>query len=175
MREVAAGNRSGLETVYRMTSAKLLGVIIRLIPERELAEDVLQEVYLKVWRRAGRFDPALGSPISWLATIARNTAIDELRKTGRRPKPDEDTEMYLIADDAPAADDMLCEAQEYDAVRKCLEKLETKQRQSIRSAFFNGQTHAELAENTGVPLGTMKSWIRRGLSSLKGCLDRSHV
>lgn len=175
MKQVAAGDRSALETVYRMTSAKLLGVIIRLIPDRELAEDVLQEVYIKVWRRAGRYDPDLGSPISWLATVARNSAIDELRKVGSRPNLGEDTEMYLIADDAPPADEMLCEAEEYAAIRACLEKLEAKQRQSIRSAFFKGQTHAQLAEDTGVPLGTMQSWIRRGLSSLKGCLDRSHV
>ena len=169
LEKTATGSRSALETVFEMTSAKLLGIILPIVRDREVAEDVLQDVYLRVWRRAGRYDPDKGSAIAWLATIARNAAIDEVRRLGKRPEEGDDS-LELIADDGQSADEMLCEQEDHDAVRRCLDALEGDQRKSIRLAFFGGLTHSELAERVGVPLGTMKSWIRRGLASLKGCL-----
>lgn len=167
--QTADGSRAALHEVYAMTSAKLLGIIMQVVREREAAEDVLQDVFIKVWNRAGRYDPAIASPITWLAAIARNSAIDAVRKAGRSREIADDA-LPEVEDEAPLADDMLCAAQDADRLHKCLDGLQDDQRKSIRLAFFRGYTHTELAEKLGVPLGTMKSWIRRGLASLKGCL-----
>jgi RNA polymerase sigma-70 factor (ECF subfamily) len=130
---------------------------------------VLQEVYLRVWRRAGRFDSGKGSAIAWLATIARNCAIDEMR---RRPVPTSSGDELLdkIVDEGQPVDDRLCDREEQAAVQRCLEELQQDHRKSIRLAFFGGLTHSQLAERLNVPLGTLKSWIKRGLANLKVCL-----
>lgn len=167
---VAAGDRASLRTVYELTSAKLLGTILRIVPTRERAEDILQETFIKVWHRAGAFDPAMGSPITWLCTVARNTALNVVRADSRRGEVATDV-LPDIADDRVApADDWLCDLEDTAALSHCLEQLQPDQRRSIRMAFFEGLTHSELAERVDVPLGTMKSWIRRGLAGLRGCL-----
>ncbi|MBX7483119.1 sigma-70 family RNA polymerase sigma factor [Qipengyuania qiaonensis] len=167
---VAGGDRAALKTVYRLTSAKLFGTIIRIVPERERAEDILQDVYVKVWRRAGRFDGSKGSPITWLCTIARNTALNELRRDGRKVEPPADTLPEVEDSDALPADEWLCAMEESQALARCLQELSGDQRRSIRLAFFEGYSYSELAKKVDVPLGTMKSWVRRGLAGLKGCL-----
>lgn len=166
---VAGGNRAALREVYDMTSAKLLGVILRIMRDRDHAEDVLQDVYVKVWRRAARFDASRASPITWLCTIARNSAIDALRRTGKHGEAAGDS-LPEVEDEAPLAEDMLCDAEDHDRLVRCLEALGQDQRRSIRMSFYDGLTHSQLADRMSVPLGTLKSWIRRGLSSLKGCL-----
>lgn len=169
LHRVARGDRAALRSVYDETSAKLFGICLRISRDRELAEDVLQDVYLKVWRRAGRFDATKASPITWLAAIARNTAIDAIRKRGRRDEVSDDV-LADFVDDTPRADVLVEQGQERARVVDCLDTLEGEQKRSIREAFFGGLTYAELAERRGVPLGTMKSWIRRGLSRMKECL-----
>ena len=166
---VADGDRHALKVVYDLTAAKLLGVVMHIARDREQAEDILQEVFLKVWHRAGRFDGTQASPITWLCAIARNTAIDSVRKSGRRAQVGEDV-LPDIEDEAPRADQMLCSEEDSELLQQCLERLQDDHRRSIRMAFFRGYSHSELAERVGVPLGTVKSWIRRGLASLKGCL-----
>jgi RNA polymerase sigma-70 factor (ECF subfamily) len=167
--EVARGDRAALRETYDLTSAKLLGVILRITRDRETAEDVLQECYVKVWNRAGRFDPSRASPITWLCVIARNTAISQMRKTGRRDEV-AGPELPEVADDAPDAETFLCHAQDRAALRNCMDELQDDHRRAIRLAFFDGLSHSQLASKVGVPLGTIKSWIRRGLTGLKGCL-----
>lgn len=166
---VADGDRSALKRVYELTSSKLLGTILQIVRERDIAEDILQDVYLKVWSRAGRFDRAKASPITWLCVIARNTAIDYLRKAGRLKEVADDG-IPEIEDDAPNADAMLCDAEDSERLKICLDGLQDDHRRCIRMAFFRGYTHSELSQKLEVPLGTLKSWIRRGLASLKGCL-----
>ncbi|MEO5494521.1 MAG: sigma-70 family RNA polymerase sigma factor [Sphingomonas sp.] len=162
-------DRAAFQDIYRLTSAKLFGICLRICGERTGAEDVLHEVYLTIWKRAGAFEPGRASPISWLATIARNRSIDWVRARGSRPtRPIE--EAADIADDTP---DQLSVAQRDELSRRlhdCLDALEERQRDAIRTAFFDGMTYAELADAKGVPLGTMKSWVRRGLMQLKGCV-----
>ena len=172
MQRLASGERSALEDIYRATSAKLFGICLRILGDEKEAEDALQDVYISLWRRADRYDPARASPISWLATFARNRAIDRLRvgKVRRGSVPEE--EAAPVADRAPLAEELLIDAERQARVHTCLEALEEKQREAIRTAFFEGRTYAEIAETRGVPLGTMKSWVRRGLMKLKGCLEK---
>jgi RNA polymerase sigma-70 factor (ECF subfamily) len=165
---VAAGDRAALRIVYDLTAAKLFGVCLRISGDRESAEDILQDVYIKVWNRAGRFDAARASPITWLCAIARNTAIDARRASGRVMQPID--EAADIADDRPTAPEWIEADQERSRIVKCLGALNQQQGNAIRSAFYDGFTYAELAERMKVPLGTMKSWVRRGLIQLKACL-----
>lgn len=166
---VAAGERAALREVYSRTAAKLFGVCLRISQDREAAEDILQDVYLKVWNRAGRFDAGRASPISWLCAIARNAAIDWRRAQGRAVMVGEEMAAG-VADKAASAPERIEEAQMRARIFQCLEALEMRQGDAIRAAFFDGLTYAQLAERMKVPLGTMKSWVRRGLLQLRECL-----
>jgi RNA polymerase sigma-70 factor (ECF subfamily) len=167
---VAAGDRAALRLVYRDTSAKLFGVC--LLGEQAEAEDVLQDVYITVWRRAGNFDPGRASPITWLVAIARNRAIDRLRGTKnlRRMGPLDDG--LAVRDPAPSALDQFEAGEQHERLADCLGELEPRHAGAIRAAFLDGFTYEELARRVNVPLGTMKSWIRRSLMQLRACLER---
>jgi RNA polymerase sigma-70 factor (ECF subfamily) len=169
---VSGGDRTALQTVYRLTSAKLFGVCLRILGERSEAEDVLQEVYLTVWRKAGDFDAARASPMTWLIAIARNRAIDRLRaaRQSRNMAPIETA--GDVADDAPRADSMLENVQSSARLHGCLDELAEHENKALHGAFFDGNTYEELATRMRVPLGTMKSWIRRAMIKLKDCLER---
>ena len=167
---VGEEDRDAFAEVYRLTAAKLFGVCMRICGERQAAEDVLQEVYLMVWRRAGAYQRARGSPITWLATIARNRAID-WRRAQRPAAPLIGDIGDGIADPQPGAEAALLLDEHERRLHRCLDGLEDNQRQTIRAAFFGGLTYAELADQQGVPLGTAKSWVRRGLLRLRTCLD----
>ena len=168
---VSAGDRDSLKTVYDLTSSKLYGTIVRIVRSRERSEDLLQDVFVKVWTRAGRYDPDKGSPITWLSTLARNTALNDVRRVGRAREVSDEILPEVSDDDAMPADDWLCHMEDCEALRRCMEELQNDHRRSIRMAFFEGYSYSQLAERIEVPLGTMKSWIRRGLSALKGCLS----
>ncbi len=169
---IPGGDRAALQTVYRLTSAKLFGIAIRILGERSEAEDVLQEVYVTVWRKAATFDAARASPMTWLIAIVRNRAIDRLRagRQNRRMEPIDVADE--VADTAPAADSALESAQDHARLHGCLDGLEARERNALRGAFFDGNTYDELAERMKVPLGTMKSWIRRAMIKLKSCLEQ---
>ncbi len=169
---IPAGDRAALQTVYRLTSAKLFGVALRILGERGEAEDVLQEVYMTVWRKAADFDAARASPMTWLIAIARNRAIDRLRatRTSRRMAPIEAA--AELADGAAGADAALEQAQDNARLHECLGGLSDRERNALRAAFFEGNTYEELAARMKVPLGTMKSWIRRAMIKLKVCLEQ---
>lgn len=169
--QAGQGDRSAFRTVYEATSAKLFGVCLRILPDRQSAEDVLQDTYVTVWRKAASFDASRASPITWLVTIARNRAIDRLRSATpmRNAAPVE--EAHDLADAGPLASETVEQADEAARLNGCLETLEDKARAVIRTAFFEGATYDELAKRENVPLGTMKSWIRRGLLRLRSCLE----
>lgn len=169
LQRVARGDRAGLREVYALTSAKLMGVCLRICQDRDVAEDIMQDVYWKIWNRAGRYDPARASPITWLCTIARNTAIDWRR--AHPPLATVGVEAALgVGDDRPPADQGIEADQRSARIVECLDALEDRQQAAIRSAFFEGLSYPELAARAAVPLGTMKSWVRRGLLQLRGCL-----
>ena len=164
-----AEDRGAFRTLYDLTSAKLFGVCLRICGDRQAAEDVLSEVYLTIWKRAGAFEPGRASPISWLATIARNRAIDWRRSAGRAA-PARIEDIAELADDRASAEDTMLVDERAAQLHLCLDQLDQRQRDAIRTAFFDGLTYAELAARDAVPLGTMKSWVRRGLLRLKDCL-----
>lgn len=168
---VAQQDREALRTVYAMTSAKLHGVCLRICIDRGAAEDVLQNVYLKVWQRAGSFDPAKASAIAWLCAIARNAAID-WRRSQRYEDPLPADLADTLADDSadPSAD--LARSGERAQIFACLEELEPIRAMAIKAGFYQGLSYPEIAEAMDKPVGTVKSWIRRGLMQLKECLSR---
>ena len=165
------GDRTALEQVYSATRVKLYGICLRILGDRKEAEDALQDVYVNLWQRAGRYDPERASPIAWLATFARNRAIDRLRKGKVREGAVAVEEAAPLADETPLADDLLIDAERAARVHACLGKLDDPARSNIRAAFFEGRTYGELAQAQDVPLGTMKSWIRRGLMKLRECME----
>jgi RNA polymerase sigma-70 factor (ECF subfamily) len=169
--EVAGGSRDAFEHLYQRTSSKLFGVCLRLMPDRAEAEDVLQEVYVGIWHKAGQFDPARASAITWLAMIARNKAIDRLRAMPAANRQASVEVAELVAD--PSASPLQDAEASNDRARldHCMEQLDGQRRSLIRTAFFDGATYEELAQRIGSPLGTVKSWIRRGLLQLRTCLE----
>ena len=172
MKRLADGEKSALEDVYRLTHVKLFGICYRILDDRKEAEDALQDVYITLWRNAARYDAKRASPIAWLATFARNRAVDRLRSGKVRRGAVPVDEAAPLPDDAPAADAMLIDEERSARVHSCIETLDEPQRGAIRTAFLEGRTYAELAERENVPLGTMKSWIRRGLLKLRECMER---
>jgi RNA polymerase sigma-70 factor (ECF subfamily) len=171
MPRIADGDRAALRQLYQATSAKLFGVCLRILSNRDESEDVLQEVYITIWRRADRFEASRASVMAWISTIARNRAIDRLRARGPLAYTEPVEEME-IADEAPRAEALLEAAQSGEALGKCLSELDDRTEKVIRTAFFEGVTYEALAARMDTPLGTVKSWIRRGLLKLKGCLER---
>jgi len=180
----ALGERAAFAALYQATSAHLLGVVLRIQKDRAQAEDVLQEVYVNVWRAAQGFDATLSQPLTWLTSIARNRAIDSLRRRQSEPTTvstsvgldDDEHDMlqdFASADAGPL--DTLVQASDARALRGCLGALSGEQQQSLALAFYQGLSHAEVAEHLRQPLGTVKSWVRRGLLALKGCLERGEA
>lgn len=164
----AAADRVAFRTLYRDTSAKLMGVLLRMLKERAEAEDALQEVYTRVWLRAARFDPAKGRGMTWLIAIARNLAIDRLRA---RPEAASDDGLDTVQDATPRAETRLIAKGEARRMADCFETLEPDRAQAVRGAYLDGMSYLDLAARHGVPLNTMRTWLRRSLLKLKECLD----
>lgn len=165
---VAGGDRAALQFIYKQTTAKLFGVCLRILPDKAEAEDVLQEVYVTVWRRAGTFDPDRGSPIAWLAAIARNKSIDRLRSGTRRVKSLEDA--VDVIDTTPSALSAVITDETQRRLMECIDGLDPRDASAIRETFLDGATYEKLASRLSIPLGTIKSRIRRSLVQLRECL-----
>jgi RNA polymerase sigma-70 factor (ECF subfamily) len=173
------GDRAAFATLYERSSAHLLAVVLRINRDRGQAEDILQEVYVKVWAAAQSFDAAQSQPLTWLTSIARNRAIDSLRRLQTQPQlqtlnatNDEDPDVYdTVADDAAGPLELLSRASDARALTHCMQGLSAQQRQSVALAFYDGLSHAEVADKLRQPLGTVKSWVRRAMQSLKSCLE----
>jgi len=183
MSRAALGDRGAFARLYDLTSGHLYAVVLRIQRDRALAEDLLQEVYVNVWRSVGSFDAAQSQPMTWLTSVARNKAIDSLRRAQSQPvmqsvhRDDDDDERpdldQQLVDESPGPADLLSQAGDARLLDTCMQGLTAPQRQSVALAFFDGLSHAEVAAHLHQPLGTVKSWVRRALLSLKECLERA--
>lgn len=173
---VAARDATALRALYDQTAAKLLGLAMRVIPQRELAEDVLQETFLTVWRAAPDYRAALSPPMAWLGLIVRSRALDSLRRRAaeRVPLTDEldDVLADTLAGDAPDPLDTTLASEQAWALHQCLGRLEGRQREVVSLAYLRDLSHGDLARQLQLPLGTVKTWIRRGLDQLRQCMAR---
>lgn len=168
----AGGDKEAFARLYSESSGRLMAIALRMVGRRDLAEDILQEAYVAIWRKAKQFDHTRGRAFTWLAAIVRYRAIDRLRADNRETRDavfldDSDSELPEFAD----ADQPL-DVPEAMAVRDCLGRLQKDQRKAIALAYYHGFTHEELAERLETPLGTVKSWVRRGLLQLRNCLEQ---
>lgn len=163
-------DRGAFDALYRQTSAKLFGVCLRVLNNRAEAEEALQEVYVKIWNKADRFSVSDLSPITWLVAVARHHAIDRARAR-RQPAVDIDTALE-VADPAPGPEDAAVAANEKARIQQCLDELDKDRAAAVRGAYLHGESYAELAQRRGVPLNTMRTWLRRSLIKLRECLER---
>ncbi|WP_432255913.1 sigma-70 family RNA polymerase sigma factor [Limimaricola sp. AA108-03] len=171
---VALGDRVAFGALYDATSAKLFGICLRVLNDRAEAEDALQEIFVKLWHNAGRYQVNGLSPMTWLITIARNHAIDRLRarrKAESRGGGDMDA-VADLADASPGPEALAVAASENQKIDRCMSELEPDRAAAVRGAYLTGESYAELAERHGVPLNTMRTWLRRSLMRLKECLTR---
>jgi RNA polymerase sigma-70 factor (ECF subfamily) len=166
--KVAKGDRAALRAVYVRQSTRLFGVAMAILRDRTAAADVLQDAFLKLWARARQFDPARGHAEAWIGAIVRHAALDVARSRGREMLSDDPSLGDAAVD--PDALDALLASESGRRLRDCLARLEPRNRQGIVLAFVYGLSHPEVAARLDQPLGTVKSWIRRGLFSLRECL-----
>lgn len=171
----ARKDRSAFRELFEISGPKLFGVCLRICREKPLAEDAAQDAFVEIWRKAGDFDPARGNANAWMSVIARNRAIDLVRRRGRSPSwgggskggEDEDDRIAALPDLSKAADG----GAETIALGECLARLETAQREMVMLAYCEGYSREELSARFDAPVNTVKTWLRRGLATLKNCLD----
>jgi RNA polymerase sigma-70 factor (ECF subfamily) len=168
--KVARRDRQAFAELYDATAPQLFGVALRIIGRRDLAEEVLQESFVAVWERAGDYSAARGAPLTWLTTIVRHRAIDQLRRSASRAEDrtaSEEVLHALVAGEAYSTD----RGAQLGALQRCLDELDVEPRRAVLLAYVYGLTHEELAGRLGAPMGTIKSWVRRSLARLKRCLE----
>ncbi|MES2751805.1 MAG: sigma-70 family RNA polymerase sigma factor [Pseudomonadota bacterium] len=158
----AVGDRSALQMIYDSEAARMIGVARRILFRQDLAEEAVHDAFVRIWHGAGGFDPHRGSALGWLYAIARNRALTIYRNEHRYDHDDG------VQDVVP--DDAIARLPETSALRKCLEKIERPRRDVVVLAYVHGMSHGELAARLKVPLGTVKSWVRRSLMSLQECM-----
>jgi RNA polymerase sigma-70 factor, ECF subfamily len=167
----ASGDRAALQSLYAATAAQLFGLALSILRSRELAEDIVQDSFILAWRHADSFDPRRGTAMAWLARIVRNQCFDLMRRRGRE-SPLDDTFMQSWEDPAPNPADLTALSRDARRLKGCLDELDEGPRKSMILAYYEGLTFAEVAGRIGAPLGTVKSWIRRGLIQLRDCMER---
>lgn len=173
---VALQDRAALRSLYDASAGRLLAIVQRMLDDRALAEDVIQDTFVTVWQRAAQFPQLRTSPLAWLTTIARHRAIDLMRR--RRPETsltwqDDDGQEHQhdVADDNGTPQDQLQDRQDDSRLSHCVGTLDEAPRQAVLLAYYEGLTHEELAQRLKRPLGTVKTWVRRSLLQLKSCLE----
>jgi RNA polymerase sigma-70 factor (ECF subfamily) len=165
----AQGDQYALRAIYERERRWLMATVLRLVRRRELAEEVLHDAFIQIWNKAGSYNPALGSARGWIYTVVRHRALNALRSIKASPEQEDDRHEELLA--AHAGWHTQDDSAEQRALAQCLERLEEQRRQSVLLAFVDGYSHEQVAAQLGAPLGTVKSWIRRGLIALKECLS----
>lgn len=167
---VALRDRRAFGLLYQSASPKLFSVVLRILRDRVEAEEALQEVFIKVWQRAERYDPQQGAAMTWLATIARNHAIDMIR--ARKPQASELDAAFDVASPEPGPEAMAINASEGTRIDGCMQTLEADRADAVRKAYVEGMSYRELADSYRIPINTMRTWLRRSLLKLRECLDQ---
>lgn len=167
---VAKGDEASFAELYQVTSPKLFAVAVRILRSKEAAEEAVQEAYFKVWERAGDFNPKIASPLTWMATIVRNRALDEVRRRTVRPFADV-SELDSIESDDEHPLKAIERSDDVARLLRCLEGLEPEKKQIVRLAYLEGLSREALAKRFNRPEGTIKTWLHRSLAQLKGCLE----
>jgi RNA polymerase sigma-70 factor (ECF subfamily) len=174
---IAMGDQKAFAEFYEVTSAHLYGVAVRILRDPPTAEEILQEAYVNVWHHAGSYEVAKSQPLTWLTSIVRNRCLDQLRRreveTVTLTTDDDDAIEFDLPSAAMTPAEMLLAGAQARSVRDCVDALDAGPKQAIALAFYQGLSHSELAAHLREPLGTVKSWVRRGLERLKNCLDRA--
>lgn len=167
----ALGNQEAFKFLYEATAPKLLAVVLRILKNKRLAEEVLQDGFVRIWHHAINYQATSSAPMTWMTVIMRNAALDVVRRKSSEDTLDEDKDFDMFASDqlSPAENFQLSSSA--NAVENCLKQLPSTQRQTIVLAFYHGLTHSELAQHLSQPIGTIKSWTRRGMERIKGCLE----
>ena len=173
---VALADESALKELYEMTSSKLYGVAVRVVSNKSWAEDVLQEAFINIWRIAGDYKASLSPTMAWMCLIVRSRGLDFLRRR-RSDRADAVQELDEVLSDTLEGDsanpmDTALAGEQAWALHQCLSQLDNKQREVVSLAYLRDLSHGELAEQLKLPLGTVKTWIRRGLEQLRGCMSR---
>jgi RNA polymerase sigma factor (sigma-70 family) len=175
----ALGDRGAFSRLYQRSSSHLFAVVLRIQRDRAQAEELLQEIYVNIWKAAASFDAAHSQPLTWMTSIARHRAIDSLRRAQAQPQTvstphdDDDPAPEPPAPEGGGPLELLHRASEARELARCVQALTPQQRQSVALAFYDGLSHAEVAEQLRQPLGTVKSWVRRALATLRQCLERA--
>lgn len=173
---IALADEKALRELYELTSSRLYGVAVRVVTNREWAEDVLQEAFINIWKIAGDYKATLSPPMAWMALVVRSRGLDFLRRraSDRADKMQEldDVISDTVAGDSPNPLDIAQASEQAKALHNCLSLLDNKQREVVSLAYMRDMSHGELAEQLKLPLGTVKTWIRRGLEQLRGCMAK---
>jgi RNA polymerase sigma-70 factor (ECF subfamily) len=168
--QIALRDRAAFAALYDRTSAKLFGICLRILGDRAEAEDALQEVYLRIWDNANRYAVNGLSPMTWLITVARNRAIDRLR--ARRAPTQDIADLPDLADAGPTPEQAAVASATRAQIDTCMDELPAERADAVRRAYLDGETYQDLAARHGVPLNTMRTWLRRSLLKLRECLSR---
>lgn len=169
LRRCAAGDRAALKALYDAEAAAMIGIAARIVRRRDLAEEVVQDAFVQIWRKAASYDAALGPGRAWVFAIVRNRALNVIRD-GRREELAEAEDLDLMREASSDHEDVFERLADNSALRRCLQRLDRARRASLLLAYVGGYSHGEIAGRLGVPLGTVKAWIRRSLLSLKECM-----
>ncbi|OJF90478.1 sigma-70 family RNA polymerase sigma factor [Pararhizobium antarcticum] len=167
---VSLRDRAAFSELYKNTSPKLFAICIRILRDRNEAEEALQEIYIKVWQRSDRYATGETSPMAWLSAIARNHAIDMIR--ARKPVANTIDEAYDLADSSPDPEKSALNSAEGRRIDTCMQQLDSDRADAVRKAYVEGLSYQELAELFNVPLNTMRTWLRRSLLKLRECMDQ---
>jgi RNA polymerase sigma-70 factor, ECF subfamily len=170
LRRASERDTAALASLYEATSAKLYGIILRILKRRDLADEILQEVYIKIWERAADYSPERGSAIGWMAAVARNRALDELRRI-KPAAADISDEALQLADPGMLASEAVVRNEEYRRMEYCLRALDGDRQAVVRLAYLEGWSREQLSQKFGAPVATIKTWLHRSLKQLKDCLS----
>ena len=169
--QAGLGNRAAFADLYEATKSKLFAVSLRIVRERHIAEEVLQDSFVNIWNNATKYAVGQSAPMTWMTAIVRNRSLDIVRRPFAEVQDEDDFYATNMEDTRPGPDEQLVARRDQAKIEQCMKALDGEQQQTISLAFFQGLSHSEVANHLGKPLGTVKTHIRRGLLKLKGCLE----